>query len=219
MTGIEYYGSSIDLGSRVRDYYKMLNKKDLRPILADIRLCGITSFVLTVYVLPNHLSAVNFTVLLEQYYILTKNPLNNALLVAQGSPGGKWLAQINSVTQSIPVYLYDNDILIYKFDSTTGQNNNAATGTGIMLGLLRELLIGGGLYLERFGVSRVPHTPENINFINVFTAAEVLAIIKDHKLQNPVKRGRPKTTTPALTITSSSDGAVYEFDNIRSART
>lgn len=89
-TNVLYFGSSIDLGSRVRDYFTVYTKLDgLRPILADIQTYGIENFSLKVWTLPPHLATVTNIIILEQFFILSNDLSNNSLLIANASPGGK----------------------------------------------------------------------------------------------------------------------------------
>ena len=68
-TGVQYIGSSIDLGARVRNYFKVYaESKALRPILQNIRMSGISPFSLKVWILPPHLATTANTVVLEQYF-------------------------------------------------------------------------------------------------------------------------------------------------------
>lgn len=124
-----------------------------------------------------------------------------------------------SQTMSVPVYVYDNGILVFKFESTSGQNNNATIGTGIDLKTIRMLISSGLPYLGRFTLTRIPFMPEDEKFVNELFMVQVKELITNHKLVVPVRRGRPKSTTPALTIQRVSDGIIYNFDNVRSAPT
>ena len=120
---------------------------------------------------------------------------------------------------SIPIYLYDMGKLIFIFDSTTGQNDNAVNGTGLSPKVLRLCLTSGTAYLERFVFSRIPLNLEDREFVNELTSLKVKKLFKEHKIVVPVRRGRPKTTTPAFIVKRMSDGMIYTFENVRSART
>lgn len=92
---------------------------------------------------------------------------------------------------SLPVYLYDMGKLIFKFDSTSGQNNNVVIGTGIYLKHIRLLLTTGSAYLGRFVLSRTTLNLGDVDFVNTLSMLEVKELFRLHKIQVPVKRGRP----------------------------
>ena len=111
--------------------------------------------------------------------------------------------------------------MLHIFDSTTGKNANAVSGTGLNPKIIRDLLSTGDLYLGRFTFTRVPLNPEDLNYINVHTLTQLLELFKTYKLENSsiVPRGRPPSTTPAITIIRIADNSSFDFNNIRSART
>lgn len=140
-----YVGSSIVLGTRLLHYWKKHTKTQLRPILNDIRTTGLQHFTLSVCVFPVHLQEMRLLLALEQYYILSLTPQNNALMVVNASPGGKWLSEANSITNSVPITMHHNDEPIYVFNSMNGLTNNALSTLKIKSNDLINVLNSGNL--------------------------------------------------------------------------
>jgi hypothetical protein len=117
--------------------------ESLRAILREIRVNGLNNFSVSVCTLPPHLQSQQLLLALEQYYILSMNPVNNSLLVVGTSPGGSWLSQTNSATNSVPISMYLNGVLIYVFNSMVGMSNSAVSVLRIKTNTLIDRLDTG----------------------------------------------------------------------------
>ena len=226
-----YVGSTSGFGVRLQHYLKTHSGK-LRLILQNIKDIGITNFTLRVYSIPTELQEVRLLLALEQYYILALTPLNNALMVANGSPGGKHLAQQNSLLNSIPLVLSIGEKAIYLFNSMngTGLGNNAIDGLGTSTNMIAKLL-KGELYMNTFTLSRNPPAGMTLAELRdsgqLISFEEMLALVNAAKDQwkykmrtiSPDRIQGPKPTTPAITITRVSDGLTFSFRGYNSART
>jgi len=98
INGHSYVGSSIQLGKRLMHAY-LGNRVGKRKIELALKEFKLESFYLDLYVLPVNLikdknltEIKNFTLFLEQYYMLMLNPKYNVLKVA-GSSAGRVLSE------------------------------------------------------------------------------------------------------------------------------
>lgn len=222
ISGTFYVGSSSSLGERLLHYWKShANKLVLRSILQDIRNNGLHNFTLRVYDLPLHLQNTRCLLALEQYYILSMNPGNNSLFVVNTSPGGKWLSEANSVTNSVQINMFHNGELIYVFNSMVGLTNNALSALSVKSNDLIHCLNTGELLWNEFTFTRgtLDHNKDNL-----MTREDLLVLINNTKKtykSNYVRKpaGRPKSTTPPVDIVRLSDNQVFEFSNFNAART
>lgn len=67
----------------------------------------------------------------EQYYMLKNDPQNNTLYVAAGSPGGMATAEANRELNAQPLYMYQDGVLIYKFDAMQAGSNTPMAVLGL----------------------------------------------------------------------------------------
>lgn len=160
---------------------------------------------------------------LEQFYILSLNPLYNDLLVIGSPPGGKWLSEVNSVTNSTPISMFLNGVLIYTFNSMVGHTNSALSILHVKSNTLIDRLNTGELLWNQFTFTRGNPTPEQEANGNILTLEGLLELIAEAKVtfkKTYVRKpaGRPKSTTPPVTITRVSDGSQFHFENFNSAR-
>jgi hypothetical protein len=126
ITGELYVGSSIDLGTRIRHYFKpsvLYNNK--RAIIQSLREYGVENFSLAVYkidpiLFDGEFKPLDFSRALEQYYIFTKNPVLNTIKVAGGYSTGE-LAESTKlqidIANSKPLYVYNKNKTILHFVS------------------------------------------------------------------------------------------------------
>ena len=216
-----YVGSTQNLGERLRHYFKLHNGDKLRSILRDIRNTGINLFQVRIYLIPEHLRELRLLLALEQYYILVQNPGNNDILVAGGSPGGMWLSEINSLTSSIPLYLYIEGKLIYIFNSMNGITNDAVSILRTSTHIIGNCLNNGVLLFNTFVLSR---NNTSIGQPNLISLEELLVLLEKARLyarstRVNKPRGRPIVTTGPVKIIRCSDNAIFEFDNYNATRT
>lgn len=155
--------------------------ESLRTILQEIRVKGLNNFSVSVCTLPLHLQSQQLLLALEQYYILSMNPVNNSLLVVGTSPGGSWLSQINSATNSVPISMYLNGALIYVFNSMVGMTNSAVSILRIKTNTLIDRLDTGLLLWDQFTVTRGMPTPEELENSNIHQLEDLLALIAKAK--------------------------------------
>lgn len=118
--------------------------------------------------------------------------------------------------------MYHNDEAIYVFDSMNGLTNNALSTLKMKSNDLIAVLNSGDLLWGEFTFTR--GVPEDIDSSSLLSLTELLALIaktkatyKKHYVRKPA--GRPKSTTPSVSITRLSDKSVFNFDNFNSART
>jgi NADH-ubiquinone oxidoreductase chain 3 len=124
-TGEQNVGSSINLYTRLRSYFKpsILNKGN-RLINQSMKTFGIENFKLDIYIIDtagmvySKIRAV--TLCLEQYYIFILNPSLNKIKVAGSNPIVEFTKEhIASIKKanSKPVYVYKDKTLIYEAPS------------------------------------------------------------------------------------------------------
>lgn len=224
-----YVGSTTNFGERLSHYFKN-HKGPVRPILQDIRDIGINLFTLRVCDLPLHLREQRFLIALEQYYILALVPANNPLLVAGGQPWSAEQSGNNSRVHSVPLYLSVFGQVVYIFNSLSGVGlgNNAVTGLGTSANTIIKYIKSGEKYLGFFTISRtIPEgfTVEQLKSSPyILSLSDLLELVSQVKLDYkanwvPTKpTGRPKSTTPPITITRLSDNAVFYCDNYSHTR-
>lgn len=232
LTGVTYVGSSYVLGDRLTHYFKPhanTPTDSLRLILQDIRNTGLENFTLRIIELPTQYEDLPLLYSLEQYYILSLNPGNNSLLVVGTSPGGKWLSEANSLTNSVPIHMYQitnpgsAPKLIYVFNSMVGISNNALSALGTKSNTLIEALNSGNPLWNEFLLTRDVPTPEQLDNANLLSLPDLLDLISKVKTNYKISyvrkpAGRPKSTTPPVTIVRNSDNKEFPFDNFNSAR-
>lgn len=120
-TGDQNIGSSIDLNTRLKHYFKpSIFYRGNRLINQSMREYGLSSFRLDIYIID--LSNVQkekiscLVLFLEQYYIFTLNSSLNALKVAGSNPIPKFdFSHIENIKKanSKKVYLYKQNTLVY----------------------------------------------------------------------------------------------------------
>ena len=126
-TGEQNVGSSIDLYTRLRSYFKpsILNEGN-RLINQSMKIFGIDNFKLDIYIIDttgmeySKIRAV--TLCLEQYYIFNLNPSLNSIKVAGSNPIVEFTKEhIASIKKanSKPVYVYKDKTLLYEATSAT----------------------------------------------------------------------------------------------------
>jgi hypothetical protein len=126
-TGEQNVGSSINLYTRLRSYFKpsILNEGN-RLINQSMKRFGIINFKLDIYIIDttgmqySKFRAV--TLCLEQYYIFILNPSLNSIKVAGSNPIVEFTKEhIASIKKanSKPVYVYNNKTLIFEAPSAT----------------------------------------------------------------------------------------------------
>jgi len=124
-TGEQNVGSSINLYTRLRSYFKpsIVNEGN-RLINQSMKKFGIENFKLDLYII-NTTGMVNskiraLTLCLEQYYIFFLNPSLNSVKVAGSNPivehTKEHIASIKKAN-SKPIYVYKDNTLIYQADS------------------------------------------------------------------------------------------------------
>lgn len=227
ITGDQYVGSSIALGERLNHYFKKHGNtatESLRMILQAIRKQGLQNFTLRIYELPSNLQALRFVLALEQYYILSLNPVNNSLLVVASSPGGKWLSQANSLINSAPICMFYNTVLIYVFNSMVGMTNSALSALKIKSNTLIDCLNTENVLWNKFTFTRGMPTSEQLANANLMKLEKLLELISEAKTahkKTSVRKpaGRPQSTTSPVTIVRTLDNMPFSFDNFNSART
>jgi group I intron endonuclease len=118
ITGEQYVGSSINLGSRVRYYFKpSVRATENRLIIQSLNKYGVENFTLSIYKIDPKLFETQFKPLeysraLEQYYIFTSNSVLNNIKVAGANPGGPMdentKLSIGKANRK-PLYVYNHD--------------------------------------------------------------------------------------------------------------
>jgi GIY-YIG catalytic domain len=126
-TGEQNVGSSINLYTRLRSYFKpsILNEGN-RLINKNMKTFGIQNFKLDIYIIDTtgmeYLKIRAMTLCLEQYYIFIFNPFLNSIKVARSKPivnfTKEHIASIKKAN-SKPVYMYKNKTLLYEASSAT----------------------------------------------------------------------------------------------------
>ncbi len=90
LTKEQYVGSSINLGTRIRHYFKpSVIANDKRAIIQSLKKNGVNNFSLAVYkidpiLFDGEFKPLDFSRALEQYLIFTLNPVLNTIKVAGG---------------------------------------------------------------------------------------------------------------------------------------
>jgi NADH-ubiquinone oxidoreductase chain 3 len=126
-TGEQNVGSSINLYTRLRSYFKpsMLNEGN-RLINKNMKIFGIQNFKLDIFIIDttgmkySKIKAV--TLCLEQYYIFILNPFLNSIKVAGSNPIVNFTKEhIESIKKanSKPVFVYNDKTLLYEAPSAT----------------------------------------------------------------------------------------------------
>ncbi len=115
---------------------------------------------------------------MEQYYILLHNPSNNTVLVAEGNPGGEHLSAQMSALYRTPVYIDQDEILLYKFNTFDGTVNSVSTVLGTTGRHKQKYLIEGNLYLNIFQFTTITPSDEVINESTILTIEQLRAVHK-----------------------------------------
>lgn len=156
ISGMDYVESTQTMSLRLKHYWSVHNKENLRKILMDIKTIGLDRFVLLIYDLPNELRELRLLLGLEQYYILTINPQNNMLYVAGGPPGGMRTAERNREKNSLKTYMYLNDLLIYVFKARGSGPTGMCTLLNCSNAPINLALNTGSLWLDTFKLTSAP---------------------------------------------------------------
>ena len=185
VSGVHYVGSSTVLHQRIRHYWKNWSGS-VRKILLDIKTTGIQYFTLRIFLFPDALRDIRLTLALEQYYLLSINPQNNTLYVADGSPGGMAVAESHRKINSKKVYMFEDDKLVHIFDGTTTGPGGMATIIGAGNHAIAVALRTGELYMNYFKLTR-EYDP-NVSLEHLKTLDEIKALLKKGR-QERVREG------------------------------
>jgi len=205
---VAYVGSSTVLHERLRHYWKKFgNLVNLRKILMDIRVTGLSHFTLRVCCFPVHLREVRLMLALEQYYMLLLNPQNNTIYVADGSPGGQKVAELNREKHSRSSYLYlaEGMVLLYTFSGSFQGPNSMRVLLSMGKETLTHLLGTNGLYLGKFILAKDLHSPNDTPTMTLEQAIQAVKAAQKESLQRASNTPR----TPVI-ITQVSKGLVVE---------
>lgn len=164
-----YVGSSTNVGRRVREHLRGAGSTKLH---ANIIEHGLHNFHLHVYIVSKGYDMKNEIVVtnmlaLEQYFILTINPVLNVLKTAEtlftldgGSPKSK------------SIYIYKEGTLIYSGPSLT----TVAKDLGLTVDILAGALKRGSLYYQ-FVVTEIP--PREGIPTNILPPEQLTAMVTD----------------------------------------
>jgi hypothetical protein len=127
VTGEKYVGCSINLATRVRDYFKQSSMNKTRLVNVSMKNTGIENFTLELYkidVSSCQGSELELVRALEQYYIFTLNPALNTIKVAGGTNRLEMTDErrkLISKAKSKPFYVYnaDKSELLYTAESAS----------------------------------------------------------------------------------------------------
>lgn len=196
LTGEEYVGSSINLGSRVRYYFKAsIRNTENRLIIQSLNDYGIENFTLAIYKIDPKLFEIEFKPLeysraLEQYYIFNSNSVLNSIKVAGASPAGPMDENTKlsiGKANSKPLYNHDKSILHYTAVSTVSFLQKVQTSQST----LRNYLASGKALVGKFVFSREFYPGVEIQLMDSTDLSELIAEGKTE--QNLVRLTNPET--------------------------
>ena len=179
-TGEQNVGSSINLYTRLRSYFKpsTLNEGN-RLINQNMKTFGIQNFKLDIYIIDttgmesSKIRAV--TLCLEQYYIFILNPFLNSIKVAGSNPIVEFSKEhIASIIKanSKPVYVYKNKTLLYEASSA----KNLIKETNISQNSVSKSLKDPSIKVfQVLNISHIGPTPDiKIQKVNAETLIELI---------------------------------------------
>lgn len=152
---------------------------------------------------------------LEQYYMLTDNPINNTLYVANGSPGGMAVAELNRARISQPVFLYKDGVLVATFSSKKTGDNSAAVVLGLSSNLVADLVDTATLLYQVFLMTteEVPGT-----VVELLPLEDLLIVVENARaLSKSAQATGLAGSSQAVTLTRVSDGQEYTFTSVGKA--
>lgn len=169
ITGEKYVGSSVNLAKRIRGYFWLIDKPEMgRRVNRSISEYGISNFSLTFYIVSIgydkstnvywHMAA------LEQYYILTLNPALNVIAAVATVPMGEEIVyspeqkfkKDNAI--SIPLYIYDGDVLVFQGISTAAVARQLGYSTALFFPRIHKEGEPIRLLYNRYLISQNPPT-------------------------------------------------------------
>jgi NADH-ubiquinone oxidoreductase chain 3 len=180
-TGEQNVGSSINLYTRLRSYFKpsIINEGN-RLINQSMKTFGIINFKLDIYIIDttgmeySKIRAV--TLCLEQYYIFILNPSLNSIKVAGSNPivehTKEHIASIKKAN-SKPVFVYNNKTLLYEAPSATELIKETKISPSTVSKSLNDPSIK---VFKVLNISHIGPTPDiNINKVDAQTLKELIA--------------------------------------------
>jgi hypothetical protein len=192
-------------------YFKKQSKLNLRKVLLDIKTTGLNNFTLGLIHIPEHLRELRLLLALEQYYLL-KDPQNNSLLVAAGSPGGQRVAEANRERNRQAVYMYLGDTLIYVFSSVSQGPNSLCTLLSTSRNTVANCFKNNTLFLGTFTLSKKPIENTNADLMSLQQVQETVLAVRGDYVQVRTKN-LTRGVTPPITLIRVVDGMEFHFDN------
>jgi len=179
-TGEQNVGSSINLYTRLRSYFKpSIFNEGNRLINQSMKTFGINKFKLDIYIIDttemeySQIRAV--TLCLEQYYIFILKPSLNSIKVAGSNPivelSKEHIASIKKAN-SKPVYVYKNKTLLYEASSATELIKETNISPNTVSKSLKDPSIK---VFEVFNISHIGPTPDiKIKKVDIQTLKDLI---------------------------------------------
>jgi len=216
-TGEQNVGSSINLYTRLRSYFKpsIVNEGN-RLINQSMKKFGIENFKLDLYII-NTTGMVNskiraLTLCLEQYYIFFLNPSLNSVKVAGSNPivehTKEHIASIKKAN-SKPIYVYKDNTLIYQADSA----NILKKEINISQSTITKCIKNPSFKCFKF--LTISHVGPNSDVIIKKWSAEIL---NNFILENSQTVYQPGMNKKKHIIMTSVNGEVFSFSSIKDAK-
>lgn len=149
--------------------------------------------------------------------MLTDNPINNTLYVANGSPGGMAVADLNRERINQPVFLYKDGVLVATFSSKNTGDNSAAVVLGISPNIVADLTDTTTLLYQAFLMTteEIPGT-----VVELLPLEDLLIVVENARVVSKSAQATGLAgSSQAVTLTRVSDGQVHTFTSVGKATT